>query len=63
MFRTPQGTWILDDEEMNRIMILATEATHRYNEQGCTTLANEAGNIASVIFEKLFDAERNRRAK
>lgn len=56
MFRTKQGTWILDDDEMYRIMILATEAAKRYEETGSTALSSQAENISQDIFDRLFEA-------
>lgn len=56
MFRTKQGTWILDDDDMYRIMILATEAAMRYGETGSTALLSQANRISQDIFDKLLEA-------
>lgn len=56
MRRYPDGTWILNDDEMNLIAIWASEVSVRFNDEEMYGFAQEASFIEEDIYNTLKES-------
>lgn len=56
MFRNENGSWILNDDEMNQVSIWALEAADNFGRAQLFGLRDQAKREADKIFDELYSS-------